>query len=386
MLIFPWLWLMGLGSFHAAFASQIISGRAFDRIVTIWLENQDFAKVVNDPHWGELKKDGILQTRYYAHTHPSQPNYLAAIAGDYFGLNHDSFVRIPENVSTVVDLLDWRWISWAGYFEDLPGPGYLAEASDGKTGNGGWDYVRKHNPFVSFDSIANNGSRLLNIQSFGDFERAVKAKKVPQFVFMSPNMMNDGHNTSLEYATEWAHHFLQPLLANNAFGSRTLVQLTWDESETYSEPNHIGSLLLGNAIPKFMRGMTDDTFYTHYSILSTVQYNWELPSLGRYDVGANVFKWVAELSGFKNKEPANAASANNSVSYPGALNNGTDTFRPIPVPNTLLIGAGGIPVLNSIRLKWLTQLQQPTPYDGSGRFVDGYNQLPVYSEPKANIN
>jgi hypothetical protein len=69
---------------------------------------------------------------------------MAAVGGDYFGLNHDGFVRVPENVSTIVDLLDWRQISWAGYFEDIPGPGYMGMGSDGKTGNGGWDYVRKH--------------------------------------------------------------------------------------------------------------------------------------------------------------------------------------------------------------------------------------------------
>lgn len=91
-----------------------------------------------------MKKEGILLTQYYAHTHPSQPNYIAAVGGDYFGLDHDDFVRIPENVSTVVDLLDVKDISWKGYFEDLPGPGYMALGSDGSTGNGQWDYVRKH--------------------------------------------------------------------------------------------------------------------------------------------------------------------------------------------------------------------------------------------------
>ena len=87
---------------------------------------------------------GITLTRFFAQTHPSQPNYLAAISGDYFGLNHDHVVRIPRNVSTVVDLLDVRDITWGGYFEDLPGPGYMAEGSDGSSGGGKWDYVRKH--------------------------------------------------------------------------------------------------------------------------------------------------------------------------------------------------------------------------------------------------
>lgn len=85
-----------------------------------------------------------MLTRYYAHTHPSQPNYLAAIGGDYFGNNHDDYVRIPQNVATVVDLLEWGNITWAGYFEDLPSPGYMGNASDGSTGSDGWDYVRKH--------------------------------------------------------------------------------------------------------------------------------------------------------------------------------------------------------------------------------------------------
>lgn len=105
---------------------------------------QDYDKANVDQHIGHLKKQGITLTRFYAQTHPSQPNYIAAVAGDYFGLDHDGFVRIPENVSTIVDLLDTRAISWKGYFEDLPGPGYMAEGSDGSSGNGKWDYVRKH--------------------------------------------------------------------------------------------------------------------------------------------------------------------------------------------------------------------------------------------------
>lgn len=119
-------------------------GKSFDRFITIWLENQDFAKVIKDSHFADLKRDGISLTKYYAQTHPSQPNYLAAICGDYFGLDHDDPVHIPNNVSTIVDLLDGTGITWGGYFEDLPGPGFMGEASDGFTKSGLWDYVRKH--------------------------------------------------------------------------------------------------------------------------------------------------------------------------------------------------------------------------------------------------
>ncbi|EFQ35161.1 phosphoesterase [Colletotrichum graminicola] len=356
-----------------------IGGRAFDRYISIWLENQDFVKAVQDSSIADLKKEGILLSNYYAHTHPSQANYIAALAGDYFGMNHNDRVRLPLNVSTIVDLLDWRGLPWKAYMEDIPGPGYMAAASDGQTGDGKWDYVRQHNPFVSFDSINLNGSRLLKIVGFDDWKADFEKKEVPQWVFMSPNMMNDGHNTSLEYATKWAHDFLMPMLPQGVFKERTLIHLTYDESEDHEKPNQIVSLLLGSAIPKQLKGTEDKTFYTHYSMLSTVEYNWEMPNLGRYDVGANIFKFVQDLGSqiiVPNKDPPNMASVNNSESYFGALNNDTSRFRPYPPPNLALNGSSGLPILDHVRLQWVYH-EEPTPYDGSGTLYDA-NFQPQY--------
>lgn len=50
----------------------------------------------------------------------------------------------------MVDLLESKEITWGGYFEDQPGPGYMGIASEGSTGNGTWDYVRKHKYVSSF--------------------------------------------------------------------------------------------------------------------------------------------------------------------------------------------------------------------------------------------
>ncbi|TDZ25422.1 putative acid phosphatase [Colletotrichum orbiculare MAFF 240422] len=338
----------------AAVGANHVPGRAFDRFISIWLENQDFVKVVKDSHIVELKKQGISLARYYAQTHPSQANYIAAITGDYFGLDHDE----------------------RAYMEDMPGPGFLADASDGHTGGGKWDYVRKHNPFVSCDSINLNGSRLLNVQAFDDWEADFKAKKVPQYAFIAPNMMNDGHNTSLEYATKWASDFLKPLLEDTAFKERTLILLTYDESEDHGKPNQVASVLLGSAIPKDRRGGEDKTFYTHYSILSTIEYNWELPNLGRYDVGANVFQFVKDLGRkvlVANKDPPNIVSVDNSQSYFGPLSKDKSKFRPYPPPNLGLNGSSGLPILEQIRLKWVFH-GGDTPYDGKGTLFDARYQ------------
>ncbi|TAQ88202.1 hypothetical protein B7494_g3472 [Chlorociboria aeruginascens] len=368
----------------AAFAtSTFVPGKAFDHFFTIWLENQDFSKVSQNTDIEALTKQGILLTSYYGLTHPSQPNYIASVGGDYFGLDHDGFVRIPQNVSTLVDLFDGQDIEWKGYFEGVPGPGYMGAGSTGSSG--GWDYVRKHNPFISYDSINLNGTRLAQLQSFSDFSNDLSANTLPQYAHFSPDMLNDGHNTSLSYAVNWTSSFLTPLLLNPTFMNKTLILLTYDESETYSEPNKIVSLLLGDAIPSNLKGTSDDTLYTHYSILSTLENNWNLPNLGRYDVGANVFQFMASNTGYKNHAPSNLANVDNSLSYAGFLNsNNVTKYNDIPVPNLQLIGAGGKAVEAGIQEDWAEGAAQLSPYDGSGDLVDGELNPPVYKAQAAN--
>jgi acid phosphatase len=82
-----------------------------------------------------IAKRGITLTNYFGVTHPSEPNYIAAVGGDYFGLADDSFHQIPENISTVVDLLEDKGISWSEYQEDLPFSGFEGFAwANQKTG------------------------------------------------------------------------------------------------------------------------------------------------------------------------------------------------------------------------------------------------------------
>lgn len=219
------------------------------------------------------------------------------------------------------------------------------------------------------------------MQSFASFDRDVKANNLPQYAHMSPDMLNDGHNTTLEYAADWTQTFLEPLLANEQFMNNTLILLTYDESATYPIPNRIVSLLLGGAVPQNLKGTKDSTLYTHYSIISTLQNNWDLPSLGRYDAGANVFDLVASQTGYVNHAPENIASINNSLSYPGFLNAGEKLL--LPPPNLQLTSAGGKGVDEAIKATWASRAGEMTPYDGSGIVYDGGNgtaspNAPVY--------
>lgn len=79
-------------------------------------------------------------------------------------------------------------------------------------------------------------------------------------------------------------------MSNANFNSnRTLVILTFDESESYISTNQVYAALLGSAIPQSRVGTSDGTKYNHYSLTKTVEVNWGLSDLGENDVGATPF-------------------------------------------------------------------------------------------------
>lgn len=326
-----------------------VQGAGFDRLVQIWLENTDYGKAAEDPNMQWLAKYGITLTNYYATTHPSEPNYAAVVSGDYFGMDNDDFDTIPVNISTVVDLLDTKGISWGEYQEDMPYAGFQGfnYSNQATFAN---DYVRKHDPLILFDSVTSNATRLSLIKNFTSFNSDLAAHTLPQWSFITPNMTNDGHDTTIAFAANWSRSFLEPLLNNSYFMNNTLVILTFDEVETYNTSNRVWALLLGGAIPTSLQGTTDSTFYNHYSMISTVSVNWGLPSLGRWDCEANVLQTVANKTGYKNAVVDLTGLYFNS-SYPGPVSDAL--YSPLwPIPDTSAKCASGKGVLSSIVSTW----------------------------------
>ncbi|CAG8961198.1 hypothetical protein HYFRA_00013254 [Hymenoscyphus fraxineus] len=262
-----------------------VQGRSFNRFVTIWCENTDFDIAAGDPNFKYLASQGITLTNYKALTHPSQGNYVGAVGGSLHGITGDSFTRIPPSTKTIVDLLEAKGVSWSEYQEDMPYSGFEGNAWVNQK-NGRNDYVRKHNPLISYDSITSLPNRLAKIKNFTMFERDLEEDKLPQWLFITPNMTSDGHDTSVTIAGKWTRDLLDPLLKNPKFMDGTLVLVTFDETESYTTPNRVFALLLGDVIPVSARGTSDSKAYTHYSQMATVERNWDLGSLGLGDEGA----------------------------------------------------------------------------------------------------
>jgi len=88
-------------------------------------------------------------------------------------------------------------------------------------------------------------------------------QQLPQWMFITPNELNDGHDTGVTYAGNWLHGFLTPLLNNSYFMENTLILVTFDETETYTKQNNVYTFLLGGAVPQNLVGTTDNNYYNH---------------------------------------------------------------------------------------------------------------------------
>lgn len=59
------------------------------------MENTDFQTAASSPTYIALAKQGIFLDQYNAVTHPSEPNYVATVGGDFWGMADDAFYNIP---------------------------------------------------------------------------------------------------------------------------------------------------------------------------------------------------------------------------------------------------------------------------------------------------
>ena len=105
------------------------------------------------------------------------------------------------------------------------------------------------------------------------------------YAFYSPDMDNDGHDTSLKFASRWLKGFLDPLLEDEAFTKKTLIVVTFDESGDSSagSENHIYTVFLGGMVQSNKEVGSN---YNHYNVLRTIEENFGLCPLGEGDGGA----------------------------------------------------------------------------------------------------
>ncbi len=312
-------------------------GRAFDRVFVIMLENHSKSSVIDDanaPFITSLAHEYGMASNYYGVTHPSMPNYVAAISGDNFGIQDDNDQNVVNlDRRNLVDQLEARHIGWDAYLQDLPAD-KLDRFAPGTTPL----YAKKHNPFVLFDDVKNDPARMSHVRDYTQLAADLNSAAAPQFVWISPNQCSDMHGgvytaipghpeTPCPYgstkddandaalkqkADAFVKSTVDTIRSSQAWTARSAIVIVtdendytgntetggWENADGCCDSPYVaahdprvssawpGGTYGGGLIPAIVvtahgpRHVVDPTPYNHYSLLTTIEDNWNLGHLG----------------------------------------------------------------------------------------------------------
>jgi acid phosphatase len=240
---------------------------ALGHVWLIVLENKSFDAIIGSPdapYLNELAAASGLATRYVAVATPSQPNYIALFSGSTQRVldndRHD--IKAPN----LADQLEAAGRTWRVYAENLPPDCSQAETwVDGPDApDGAGTYARKHEPAISFSSIARDDERCLNIQPLAAFDPAAA-----DFSLIIPNMCHDMHDCGVAAGDAWLRTFVPRITGSAAWHDGGTLFVTFDEGvASTTPPNRIATIVSSPLVPA---GTTSDVPHDHYSLLRTVQ-------------------------------------------------------------------------------------------------------------------
>ncbi|MFZ9596169.1 MAG: alkaline phosphatase family protein [Bdellovibrionia bacterium] len=241
--------------------------KTIQKVVVIVLENKDLDQSLRQPDLSAFSKKGAMLSQYFAITHPSQPNYIALISGSTQNVKTNFSQSLP--MRHLGDLLEEAHKTWKAYAEDYPGDCFL--------GGSHQNYVRKHVPFLSFENVQKNPNRCKNVVNFDEWKTDLLQHTLPDFSLVIPNQLNNGHDTSVDYAGHWVSSYLLPLIEPMEANPDTLFVLTFDEG---SQKNQVYTVLYGASVKP---GWVSQEPYSHFGLLRTVETILGLSNLGLND-------------------------------------------------------------------------------------------------------
>jgi hypothetical protein len=254
-------------------ASQL-PGSRHSHVVVIVMENAEYGEVIGSiaaPYVNSLARRYALATNSFAITHPSLPNYLALTSGSTQGITSDcTDCQAPG--PSIVDQLEAAGVSWGAYLEDMPSPCFRGAGAGG--------YAKKHNPFIYYKGVAGSASRCHRLVGFTQLAAALRSGTLPSYVWISPNLCDDGHDCGVAAGDHFLARTVPALLRE--LGPHGFLLLTWDEGVSnrgccgVAHGGHIATILAGPDVRPGARGQTP---VDHYGALATIEHALGLPPL-----------------------------------------------------------------------------------------------------------
>ena len=315
---------------------------ALDHIYVIMLENHSQSSVIDDPNAPfitSLAHQYGMADHYYGVTHPSMPNYLAFLGGDNFGLQDDNDQNVVNlDRPNLVDQLEAHRVSWNAYFDTLPAnklDRFGPTLPDGTTVS---LYAKKHNPFVLFDDISSNPARMSHVKDYSALAADLNGPHPANFVWITPNQCNDMHGgvfTAVaghpetpcpfgstkddandaalkQKADQFVHTAVDTIMSSRAWTDRSAIVIVtdendftgntetggWESAQGCCDSPYVakgdprvsatwpGGTYGGGLIPAIVvtadgpRHVVSHIPYNHYSLLTTIEDNWQLGHIG----------------------------------------------------------------------------------------------------------
>jgi hypothetical protein len=320
--------LIGASPASMAAGAALEGVPAYKHVLVIIEENKDYAQILDPaaaPNIARLAAEYGNAAQFFAEVHPSEANYVALLGGDTFGIQDDdayyckagstqpmcSGAAKPGYPDHTVrarhlgDQLTAANLSWKGYYESLPEAGSkVVTASDPNFDNGTRKtalYASKHSGFMNFADVQADPLRAERIVDFAQLDRDLKGDALPAFAVVVPNQCNDMHGLHgdgvpadcdgankaalIRRGDAAAGELVRKIQASPAWRSRDnmAIVITFDEGAGKTREGccgvtpeaasnfgggHIPTLVITNHGP---RGLRDETPYSHYSLLRTIE-------------------------------------------------------------------------------------------------------------------
>ncbi len=285
------------------FASPLQAQTSFpkyDHVFLIIMENENFNQVAGNqfaPILNALANDYGLATNYTGVADPSEPNYVAMLGGDFFGINSDDPYWFPGhtvNANNLMSQLEAAGKTWRGYFQNMPYPGYRGYCYPDKC-NGIPDadtlYVAKHNGIVNFANLQ-TPTELGKMFPLTHLSADLAAGTVPNFSYIVADECHDMHGAPPWCVDSGSTNSVQQsflISQGDAFVGSVVNEITsspmWQSGNnaivvTFDEGNTANSQILTIVISSHgVRGVQDKTSFNHFSLLASLQQTFGLGCL-----------------------------------------------------------------------------------------------------------
>jgi Carboxypeptidase regulatory-like domain/IPT/TIG domain len=325
------------------------------------------------PYLNQLMTQYASATNWYSLAHPSYKNYLGTISGATLG-------GIPHTASTLPDQLNAAGIPWAAYMEGLNFPGAPSSCDPNPADQQVYDdvspyyYEWDHNPYWYFTNITSSSecNNVVPYPGSTGLLSTLDGPNPPDFVQISPNGCNDGHDDICQYSeTEEADLWFQgatnlegvtptltcptyclnlpAILSSSWYQSGGIIIITWDEAPSTDTTGGGLPNTTGGQIPTIVISANSHGAFTpagnDYGILRAIEEQYGFTLLGNAAIPAN-----GDLSGaFNNAGVTGSISGTVKDSVTGAAISGASvTCTGTPACTGTTTAADGTYTLNNL--------------------------------------